>query len=171
MVVVYGGFIALDIGDRMIGYANFGSSSSRVVDRGVFKGGGKKQLLKTTRGHIAESGVKRVVVGMPFHTETGEITAQGAKIITFTQLLISEDLIENSSSFQIYCVDESFTSREAVEVLGAHQKKKRQHEKGKGNIDASAAEAIGKRYLEGEPSYKIYTLEECAAMLDSSSSN
>lgn len=172
MVIKRVSFIAFDIGERTVGYAHYGYLLERSKSAGAFQGS-KKQTIVAMGTYLKENALNQAVIGIPFHTETGEITEQGEKIITFSFSLLKYLKANSilSKPLDIFCVDESFTSSEASQKLRIRGKSMRQRIKKSGKIDASAAEEIGRRFLLGEPLYKIYTLEECAAMLDLNSSH
>lgn len=155
--------IALDVGKKISGYALFDADSKRFLSSGtltfLLSGEG---IVPELNELCAENAAEVMVVGMPFHTETGKITQEGRGIIRFIQRI--------EKSFEQRCtivfVDESFTSLESAESLSINSRKKRKGKKRAGMIDKSAATLIGKRYLQGEPFFKIYSLAQCVAMMD-----
>lgn len=147
-------FISLDLGESQTGYSVFCLDSKQTIESGSFNVR-KKFTIPLIINLCAKYSIKTCIVGMPFSVLDGSVTAQGLSTILYCIRL------EKRAALEVFLVDESFTTKEAIESrkmkrtpCSIHQKVA----KNKGLIDAAAARQIGLRYLDGPPMYNVYPL-------------
>ena len=176
-------FLALDIGSKFIGYAVCCGPVGSTREKAQSTSGA--ELMQQSAyiqevGHTWECGavlraqnhalrvilslleqyaVSVLVVGYPYQ-ESGRSSEQGEDILKFCRRISRR--FNPEALLVTYLVDESFSSVEAEEKLGANSSEKRMRFKETGEIDAQAALIIGRRYLEDENKYRIEELQASA---------
>ena len=131
--------LALDVGDKRVGYAVSDPERRLATPKGVFeRGGGKaeKELLKL----LASGDYDLLLVGLPLGEKQQE-TAQSEKIRSFIRR------IERRAAVSVVYVDESHSSLEAKQRLGLAANPDQAIRK-KGVIDAMAASILLQTYID-----------------------
>ncbi len=130
--------LALDVGDKRIGVAIEGPSSS-IVSELKFIDRGEKEL-EELKEIVQKKKVEEIIVGYPVGL-SGKPTAQTKKVLAFYRCLK-----ETFKNIPIVLWDERFTTRLAVDSLKARGKKRISQKKGR--LDALSAAFILQSYLD-----------------------
>ena len=126
-------YLALDVGEKRIGYATGDTDTKFPVPIGWFDVDGSE--VQAILDFIRNNEISAVVVGFPRNLE-GDKTAQTTYSEQFGQLLAERGIVT-------YYQDESLTSVKAEEFLRASKKSYQ-----KGDVDAHAAAIILADFLE-----------------------
>ena len=144
--------LGLDVGDRRIGLAVRMPPGALVTPAGWLTRRNTRADVAAIRQEAERRGAAAIVAGMPLDAQ-GRPGAQGRK----TERLLQA--VARAVSVPVFVVDESFTSQTAVAELAAAERgsgrvrsSRRSARAGweRGDVDAAAAVAILRRFLETE---------------------
>ncbi len=131
--------MALDVGFKKIGIALSDPLLLTASPYKVLYRRSNKETFSELLEIISQKGVKKIVIGVPVNRE-GQLTKIGEKIKKFASKL-EEFLREKGREVEIVFWDESFTTKEAQELVRSLGRKKDE-------FDDYAAALILKEYLE-----------------------
>lgn len=132
-----GKILALDIGEKRIGYAVSDESQKMAFPRGFFAIRPFEKTFERLRGIAREEGISQIVIGVPLG-EDNEDTKSSIKIRRFGGKLARELMLP------ICYVDEFGSTDEALAKI-PFRKDRRE----RGGDDSIAAQIILQRYLDG----------------------
>ncbi|MCS7281717.1 MAG: Holliday junction resolvase RuvX [Desulfobacterota bacterium] len=130
--------LAIDVGEKRIGFAISDSSLSVALGLYTYERKGEKEDLEEIEKIVKEYGVFEIVVGIPKDMK-GRISQKGKDIEVFAKK------IEEKCKAPIVFWDERFTTNEAHRVMDL---KGINHRKRKRYIDTIAAQIILQGYLD-----------------------
>lgn len=133
-----GKILALDFGEKRIGYAVSDDDHTIAFPRGSFAAVSGQKALTRIGEIVREEGVSRIIIGVPLDEENGE-TAISAKARKFGEKIARRYMLP------ISYVDEFNSSREALSKIPFRRDRRE-----KGAADAIAAQIILQRYLDGK---------------------
>lgn len=149
--------LGLDVGDRRIGLAVGVPPGTLVVPAGWLMRRNTRSDVAAIRQEAERRSAAAIVGGMPLDAQ-GRPGAQGRK----TERLLRA--VARAVSIPVFVVDESFTSQTAAAELAAAERSSGRIRSGRragragwerGDVDAAAAAAILRRFLETEDPAQI----------------
>lgn len=131
-----GKILALDIGQKRVGYAVSDAEGKVAFPRETLRAKPAEKFLKALGEIVREEKIEKIVLGLPLDEENDE-TAETRAIKKLGEKLGRE------FGIPIAYVDEFASTKEALSKIPF-----RKHRREKGRDDAIAAQIILKRYLE-----------------------
>ena len=140
-----GRILALDVGDRRIGLAVSIPPGELILPAGYLQRRNRRADVSAILDAAAQRNAVAIVVGMPYDAQ-GRSGEQARKTTALVRALerASADI---NANIQILTVDESFTSQTAETAL---RDAAPTEPPSRGDIDAAAAVAILRRFIEAE---------------------
>ena len=140
-----GRILGLDIGDRRIGLAVSIPPGELILPAGHLPRRGRRADVAAILEEARRRAAVAIVVGMPYDGQ-GRAGVQARKTAALARAL------ERAASVPILTVDESFTTQTALaELQEAGDYTRGAGHPARGAIDAAAAAAILRRFLEAAP--------------------
>jgi putative Holliday junction resolvase len=133
--------LGLDIGERRVGVAISDPTGTVVRPLQTLVRGSREEDLAAVAAIVKEHDVGLVVVGEPLSLD-GTEGPQARRIARYA-LVLAEHV-----SVPVVSWDERFSTVTAQEILSQRGRKKRQHARDKGQVDAIAAAVILQSYLD-----------------------
>ncbi len=130
--------LGLDYGSRRVGIAVSDESDTLATAIGTHRSGRDGSLFARLHDLIDERRITALVLGLP-------LTAAGREEKTAGQVRAFAAKLETEFGLPVILVDERFSSREAENYLRQGGRRRR----GKEAVDATAAEIILQRHLDG----------------------
>ena len=137
-----GRILALDLGDRRVGYALSDPLGLTAQPAGEFESGSTRRNVETVRGLLESGEIDRVIVGHPLLL-SGESGERAEQARSFAELLR-----RSIPGVPVELWDERLTTVEATETLRATGTKRRRD---RGLVDQVAAAGILRSYLASHP--------------------
>lgn len=131
-----GKILALDVGEKRMGYAVSDEAQTMAFPRGFFAHNWGKETFEKLRKIVREEGISQIVLGVPLG-EDNEETKASAKIRKFGGGLARKLMLP------IFYVDEFGSTDEALSKIPFRKDRRR-----RGGDDSIAAQIILQRYLD-----------------------
>lgn len=133
-----GKILALDVGEKRVGYAVSDEMQIIAFPRGFLQRKKDPQLIAKIKSIVKEESARKIVIGLPL-SEDNLDTPASKSIRNFGSKLAREIMLP------IDYIDETFSTAEALKKIPF-----RKDRRSKGADDAIAAQIILERYLENK---------------------
>jgi putative Holliday junction resolvase len=136
-----GRVLALDPGEKRIGYAWSDATRTLATPGGAFVNEGYEATVRRVQALVAGQGVTRVLMGLP-------LTLDGAEREISKKARRLARKLADALNLPVELVDEAYTSVEADDLLGQARPARRRKPAISGDRDAAAAAVMLRAWLE-----------------------